>query len=226
MATVRRWTGREASALPLHARALGSLSYLYSSAPRGGNGGHPQRALRLLDEALAISRGADPFTRGWLATWRADQHATIGNHTAARADIDTAQSALDGGEDGQLSGFFSRRHYGYGMLGHLNSVRGLVHGLAGDTDDAERLFDVVQAQAANGRRRAASYAHQSLAYAKAKAADPEAASGALLRSIDLAASEHYAMGLRRSVGVRNCFDPSWTRLDCVREVDEQLAAAR
>ncbi|MGH4022832.1 MAG: helix-turn-helix domain-containing protein, partial [Pseudonocardiaceae bacterium] len=61
---------------PLRARALGALSYLFSSAPRGGQGGNPRRSLELLDEALDLAVHADPFTRGWLATWRADQHAT------------------------------------------------------------------------------------------------------------------------------------------------------
>lgn len=207
---------------PLHARTLAALSYFYSSAPRGGSGGHPHRALILLDDALALSVKADAFTRGWLATWRADQHATLGNLAAARADVDQAQAALDLGDGDHIGGFFSRQHYGYGMHGHLNSVRALVHGIAGETSDAEQVFGAVQSQAANGRRRAASYAHQALAYAKAKTADVEAASTALLRSISLASSEHYAMGVRRSFGVRATFDPSWSRLRCVREVDEHL----
>ena len=67
----------------LHARALGAFSYLFSSAPRGGRGGKPSRALALLNAALTRAERADGFTQGWLATWRADQHATLGNLRAA-----------------------------------------------------------------------------------------------------------------------------------------------
>ncbi|MGH2602045.1 MAG: hypothetical protein ACRDJ9_21995, partial [Dehalococcoidia bacterium] len=63
----------------LHARGLGAFSYLFSSAPRGGRGGKPERALALLNAALVRAERADTFTRGWLATWRADQHVALGN---------------------------------------------------------------------------------------------------------------------------------------------------
>lgn len=106
------------------------------------------------------------------------------------------------------------------MHGHLDSVRALVHGLAGETGKAERVFAAVQAQAANGRRRAATYAHQALAYAKT--ADPEAACAALREAITLATSDHYAMGLNRAVGVRHGFDHRWSNLPCVQDLDEQL----
>ncbi|WP_239338416.1 helix-turn-helix domain-containing protein [Frankia sp. CiP3] len=210
---------------PLHARALGALSYLYSSAPRGGEGGNPGRALRLLDDALAMATHADPFTRGWLLTWRADQHATLGHPRTAAENIDRARAALDAGEDSDLTGFFSRRNYGYGMRGHLDSVQALVHGLTGHTNEADRIFSLVQQQAANGRRRAATYAHQAVSYAQATTRDPEAACAALSQSIDLARSGRYTMGLRRSSGVRAGFDPAWSHLTCVREVDEHLQLA-
>ncbi len=206
----------------LHARALGALSYLYSSAPRGGLGGNPRRALRLLDEALDISTRADPFTRGWLATWRADQHATLGNRDAAQADIDFATTALDARDDGQTSGFFSLHTYGYGMQGHLDSVRALTQGITGQTDEADRAFAVVQVHAANGRRRAASYAHQALAHVKTETPDPDAACAALLQSINLAAAEHYGMGITRAHGVRDGFPRTWANLACVQAFDERL----
>jgi hypothetical protein len=150
----------------------------------------------------------------------------------ATVDIDRARAALDSGGGagvqhgaGELTGFFSRRHYGYGMRGHLDSVHALVHSLAGEVDDADRVFGLVQRHAANGRRRAASYAHQALGYTAVATADAEAACAALLASIDLARSEHYAMGLRRCAGVRARFDPAWSRLACVRAVDEHLRPA-
>jgi hypothetical protein len=157
-----------------------------------------------------------------LLTWRADQHATLGNWDEAAEDIDRARAALDAGDDGELTGFFSRRNYGYGMGGHLDSVHGLVLTLAGQADEAERVFGLVQKQAANGRRRAATHAHQSLGFAQATIPDAEGACATLLKSIEIARSEHYAMGLRRCAGVRAGFDPAWSQLACVRAVDEHL----
>lgn len=106
----------------VRARTLGALSYLYSSAPRGGQGGNPQRALSLLDGATALAGSVDAFTRGWLATWRADQHATLGDLARARADVEVAQACLANASSGP-AGFFSRRSYGYGM--GLRRARGV-----------------------------------------------------------------------------------------------------
>jgi hypothetical protein len=206
----------------LHASALGAVSYLFSSAPRGGQGGQPQRALDLLNQALRIAPRSDGFTRGWLATWRGDQHATLGDLRSADADVRAAEACLASADDG-IAGFFSRGTYGYGMDGHLGSVRGVVLALAGDADESERAFAAVQASAANMRRRIATDGH--LALVRAGAGDAETACHALARSITLAAEEHYPMGLKRAAGVRARFDPAWSGLPHVREIDERLRLA-
>lgn len=217
-------TSREVAAATgdpsLHARSLGALSYLFSSAPRGGRGGNPQHCLNLLDEALSLARRADPFTRGWLSTWRADQHATLGNLTAAQADVEVADAELGATDSGQLEGFFARSMYGYGMKGHLDSVRAVVFALAGDEQQSLRTFDQVQVSAANMRRRIATYGHQALVQVDFH--DPEAACAALSSSVHLAAQEHYTMGLERAVGVRHRFEASWSTLPAVRDLDDQL----
>jgi transcriptional regulator with XRE-family HTH domain len=207
---------------PLRARALGAFSYLFSSAPRGGYGGNSHRALELLDKALDLASRADGFTRGWLSTWRADQHATLGALTPARADIDAASLGLGSGDTAEAAGFFARSSYGYGMEGHLNSVRAVVLSLAGDVDASQRIFDSVQVSAANMRRRIATYGHQGLAQTHHR--NPEAACDALSSSIRLAVQEHYAMGLERAIGVRSGFDATWTSLPAVRDLDGQLRA--
>ena len=204
----------------LQARTLGALAYLHSSAPRGGLGGDPRRALELLGQAFALAANADGFTRGWLAIWRADQRATLGDLAAARADLDLADATLDT-DNGPDHGFFCRHHYGYGMHGHLDSVRGLVHALAAELDESERTFTNVQAHAANGRRRIASWGHQALAYVRAS--QPQAACEALSRSLSLIDTEPYAMGLQRVLGVRGSFDPAWADLPPVRDLDRRLA---
>lgn len=207
----------------LRARALGALSYLFSSAPRGGHGGDSSRALELLDGALELAVHAEGFTRGWLATWRADQYATLGRLEAACADVAAADQGLGASDDGGVLGYFSRRTYGYGMDGHLNSVRAVVAALSGDVDDADRTFALVQSSAANMRRRVATLGH--LGLARSRADDPEAACDALGRSITLAEQAHYPMGLERAVGVRAGFDPRWSTLPRVRDLDEQLRVA-
>ncbi|RAY13481.1 hypothetical protein DPM19_20720 [Actinomadura craniellae] len=207
---------------PLRARALGALSYLYSSAPRGGQGGRPRRALALLDEALDPSMHTDPFTKGWLATWRADQHAALGDLVAARADAHTAAKELGARDRGVLTGFFSRQNYGQGMGGHLRSVQGVILALDGKADDASRTFASVQRAAHNGRRKVATHAHQALALVET--GEAEAACDSLAKSIELAAAERYDMGIQRSAGVRQRFPANWETLPCVRELDDQFQA--
>ncbi|MGH3903863.1 MAG: hypothetical protein ACRDTE_06705, partial [Pseudonocardiaceae bacterium] len=146
-------TSREVAAASgdpaLRARSLGALSYLFSSAPRGGEGGNPQHCLELLDEALYLARQADPFTRGWLHTWRADQHATLGNLSAARADLEAAGRDLGSADRSQLEGVFSRSTYGYGMEGHLIRCRTMTFALSGDQLNLERTFSEVLSSTAN-----------------------------------------------------------------------------
>ncbi|MDQ3760200.1 MAG: hypothetical protein M3460_00410 [Actinomycetota bacterium] len=217
-------TGREVAAASgdrsLHARSLGALSYLFSSAPRGGQGGNPQHCLELLDEALDLARHADPFTRGWLATWRADQHATLGNLDAARADLHAAGHGLGSADQSVLEGFFSRSTYGYGMEGHLIRLRTMTFALSGDQLNLEHSFSEVLSSTANLRHQVCALAN--LAVVSAVADEPERACCVLGRSIQLAAQEHYTMGIQRAIGVRQRFDPNWKNLPAVRHLDEQF----
>jgi len=203
----------------LHAQALGAFSYLFSSAPRGGQGGDPRRALALLDQALDQAASADGFTRGWLATWRADQHATLGHVRAALADVEAADLGLAAGDD-RTEGFFSRPTYGYGMDGHLDSARAVTLALAGRGVESDQAFAHVFSSAKNLRRRVCTFGH--LAMVRAAAGEPEGACEALIRSVELARPVGYAMGLERAAGVRARFDPRWSDLSFVRELDEYL----
>ncbi|MGH8886231.1 MAG: helix-turn-helix domain-containing protein [Egibacteraceae bacterium] len=204
---------------PLRAQALGAFSYLFSSAPRGGRGGDPDRALELLDQALDQAADADSFTRGWLATWRADQHATLGDVGAALADAETAHTQLGVGED-RAEGFFSRATFGYAMDGHLGSVQAVTLALAGHTYESDRTFAQVLGCAANLRRRVYSYGHHGMVLAVAR--EPEGACDALTRSLDLAQPAGCVLGIERILGVRDSFDPSWADLACVRRLDDRL----
>lgn len=204
----------------LQARTLGAFSYYFSSAPRGGHGGDAQQAIALLTQALALASRADGFTVGWLATWRADQHGTLGDLDAARRDIDLAEQRLGADEDGTATGFFARPVYGYGMEEHCDSVRAVTLGLAGRTDEADRTFAAVHSAAANMRRRIATYGHQALVHVRTD--EPETACAVLSQTVSLAVDHYYVMGLERAFGVRAGFDPAWTDLPCVRALDEQL----
>jgi hypothetical protein len=217
-------TSREVAAASgdrsLQACSLGALSYLFSSAPRGGQGGNPQHCLELLDEALDLAHHADPFTRGWLSIWRADQHATLKNLDEARADIETAGRNLDVADHGQLEGFFSRSTYGYGMEGHLIRLRTMTFALSGDHLHLEHAFSEVLSSTANLRHKVCALAN--LAVASAAADEPERACGLLGRSVQLATHERYTMGVKRAIGVRRSFHPSWKKLPAVRDLDNQL----
>nr|MDT0665484.1 hypothetical protein [Micromonospora sp. DSM 115978] len=178
--------------------------------------------LGLLDRASALVPTGDHFTRAWLATWRADQLATLGDLATARTGVDTAATALGHADPGP-PGFFSRRTFGYGTREHLDSVRGLVLALGDDAEAAERTFGGVQAAAANMRRVVATYGHTALARSRLR--DPEGTCEALTKSVTTALREHYPMGIRRALGVRAGFDPAWATLPCVRDLDELLDAA-
>jgi hypothetical protein len=204
----------------LQARTLGAFSYLFSSAPRGGHGGNARRAVRLLTNALTLASRTDGFTVGWLSTWRADQYATLGDFNAAQRDVEVAGQRLSANDDDSAIGFFARPVYGYGIREHRDSVQAFIMALAGQTDEADRTFSRVQFQAANMRRRIATHGHQALA--QVRAGEPEMACATLRQAVDLAVDNYYVMGLERAVGVRAGFAPEWSRLPCVRALDEQL----
>ncbi|WP_034271161.1 helix-turn-helix domain-containing protein [Haloechinothrix halophila] len=205
---------------PLQARALGAFSYYFSSAPRGGHGGDPQRSLALLNKATALAQRADSFTTGWLATWRADQHATLGQISAAQRDLDRADAGLDADDDDTGVGFFARSTYGYGMREHRDSVRAFTLALAGDDATSHTMFEHVDSRAANMRRRIATAGHRALAHAKV--GEPDRACAEVARAVELGVDHHYAMGVERALGVRAGFDPSWSIVPCVRDLDERL----
>ncbi|HET9256583.1 MAG TPA: helix-turn-helix transcriptional regulator, partial [Pseudonocardiaceae bacterium] len=221
-------TSREVAAASgdpaLHARALGALSYLFSSAPRGGRGGDPRRCLRLLGEAIDLASRADPFTLGWLSIWRADQHATLGNLAAARADAEAAEHALNCADHGQLEGFFSRSTYGYGMDGHLIRLKTMIHALNGGRMNLDQSFSEVMSSTANLRHQVCALAN--LAMVGVAVDEPECCCDVLNRSVRLAAKGHYTMGLLRAIGVRNRFDPRWATIPSVIELDDQIRHLR
>ncbi|MGH8896795.1 MAG: transcriptional regulator, partial [Egibacteraceae bacterium] len=57
---------------------------------------------------------------------------------------------------------------------------------------------------------------------RAKAGQPDGACEALLTGLDLAEPVGYTMGVERARGVRARFPKRWTRLSCVRKLDERL----
>ncbi len=203
----------------LHASALGTFGYLFSSFPRGGRGGDPARALALFDQAVEEAAKADGWTRGWLMTWRADQHVTSGNVKAALTDVDAADLAFDEGGD-RARGFWSRATYGYAMEQHLDSVRGVALALTGHDNHADQSFDRVLTRPANIHRQANTFGHLGLVRARAGALD--GASEALLEGLDAAVPAGYAMGVERIRGVRAQFPEGCASLTCVRDLDERL----
>jgi hypothetical protein len=133
--------------------------------------------------------------------------------------VEAADRGLASGDD-RTEGFFSRSSYGYGMDGHLDSARAVALALAGLRTESDQTFAHVLASAKNLRRRVSTLGHRAMV--QAAAGEPEAACASLARSVDLARPVGYAMGLERAAGVRARFQPRWSDLRCVRELDDRL----
>lgn len=92
--------------------------------------------------------------------------------------------------------------------------------LSGEQLNLEHAFSEVLSSTANLRHQVCALAN--LAVVSAATDEPERACGVLSHSIQLAARDHYAMGLQRAIGVRHRFDPRWATLPAVRDLDDRL----
>lgn len=215
--TVARDIAEEAADLSLQAQALGVSSMVWSPALRGGRGGDPERAVDLLDQALALERHLDGCTRGWLAVSRSSE-------AIEAKDLDTAQVWLEAGrqalaEEGPPDGLFSAAGMCYGTAGHLVSVEARADALAGRFDEAEHVLEQLVAGAVNVRIKATDLTH--LGWVRMLAKQPEA-SDALKAALAAARSVGHVMGVERIRAVRDQFPGEWAGLGCVRELDELL----
>lgn len=221
--TVARDIAEEAGDLRLQAQALGVSSMVWSPALRGGRGGDSERAVDLLDQALALERHLDGCTRGWLAVSR-------GSEAVEAEDLDTARAWLEAGRealeelDGPPHGLFSPAGMCYGMAGHLVSVEARADALAGRFDEAEHVLNQLVAGAVNVRLKATDLTH--LGWVRMLAKQPEGACDALKGALAAARSVGMVMGVERIRAVRNQFPTEWSELGCVKALDERLGMRR
>jgi hypothetical protein len=205
----------------LLAQAMTASSVLYSGLHAGGGGGEPQEAVALLDQAGELAVYADPHTRLWVATWRADEVVAAGDLRASRASVDAASQArelLDDDPDvGGWTGILV-----YGLEGRLQTVRANLSALEGRFTDAEDELGVVL-RAALESDRGQARALTRIGRVRVRASEPDGACEALSAGLDLAEPAGYAMGVERVRGVRARFPKPWAALSCVRALDERLA---
>jgi len=206
----------------LLAQAITASSVLYSRLHAGGHGGEPQEAVALLGQAGELAVHADPHTRLWVATWRADEMVAAGDLQASQASADAASQARELlGDDPDVDGW-SGVPVVYGLEGRLQTVRANLSALEGRFDDAEAELGVVL-RAALGSDRGQTRALTRIGRVRVQASEPDGACEALSAGLDLAEPAGYTTGVERVRGVRARFPKPWAALSCVRALDERLA---
>ncbi len=89
------WLAQEAGDGTLRAHALGAMSALHSGIPRGGRGGHPARAIELLNAAIDATSGTtSPYLLAWVHARRAEEHAVANDSSQTWRDLEAAGRAL------------------------------------------------------------------------------------------------------------------------------------
>lgn len=202
----------------VHGCALAQSALLHDLLMGDGDSG---AALGLLQAAKPLI-GSD----GPLATWVAINHA---KHSAARSDDSQAMRLLERAGRVQLSddgqGLYSLRGLFAGFDERTFAAEsGNVLARLGRSDEALELFHGELSEPnANPRRSPAVLGDIALAHAKG-GKDPEPACKAAIQSLRASRAVGYTVGTDRILKVRDQFPPAWTRLACVRELDDHLAA--
>jgi len=206
----------------LRARAWALVAqHVYS--PRAGGSGTARQTIAMLGRTKALARHADAYTRVWVALSLATEAAELGDVKLCLATVEAAERMLEGAA-GHGGGFFSPAAR-YGPLSlWLRGVSGRVAGLAGDLEEAERLLgeELAGAVSPGQRRRVLA----DLARVRLENDEPEGASKALIEAVDSARETGYGSKVELAHYVRGRMPVEWNSLDCVVELDEQLALAR
>lgn len=207
----------------LSAQALGASSELHSPLTYGGNRGNPERAVTMLDQAIANMGKADGHTQGWLYLWRADAASDAEDIDTAWANVERAHQAL-ATVAGSGQGLFSPA----GLFRGLNGRAGLTHSQALTQTVAGRYGEADPALVALSQRmtgRGYVIVMCDLAAVRVAAGEPEGACQALGDALDRALAAGYTRGIERILGVRGRFHDTWAQLECVRALDDQLRLA-
>ncbi|MGH8910407.1 MAG: helix-turn-helix domain-containing protein [Egibacteraceae bacterium] len=202
----------------LRARAWATRARHLYSPVRGRAHGSVRQTVSELGRAKALARRADGHTRAWLGAAFAEEAAELGDVQLCQATLEHARRALDTAT-GHPGGLFSPT----GQFGkveiYLDGVSGLVAGLAGRSDEAERFLSDEIARAQNTIQRVNGLCR--MARVRVGADEPEGASATLATA---AAAAHVGCPgkVARVRAVRLRMPPEWDTLDCVLDLDERL----
>jgi hypothetical protein len=195
--------------------------FLYCPSTRGGDGGDPIEARRLLDQALDImGRRLSPSEAVTMYSWRAVQFAMLGDAAAADEDLDAAATALSKWTA------TDRDLLGMGVANELDLK--VEHAICAVylRRPQEAIADLSEELSQAGRTpgwKAARLAD--LAAAHAQVGDGDQAVALLLEAMDLMKAAKDPWRMRRIQGTRRRWLADFTSGDDVEELDRRLAVA-
>ena len=213
---------REAGDTALLAQVLGAKSNLHSTVVSGGLRGDARLALSILEEAHDLLPAHAPRrARALLSARLAEERASVGDREGCRRALGEAERLLDGPNDsvGSLGFFGDNGLYSQWDEAYYEGFRGVCAVLLGDPDAVDVLSDTLE-NTSSGVRRAIVMTDLAGAYARVEM--PEQAALILGEAHDLAVDVRYPMAMQRIMGTRGRFDPRWSGMQCVRELDDRL----
>ena len=208
----------------LRAQTLGVEGILYSPVPSGGLHGDVRRSVSIKRQAVDTAPRSDALTRAWLQWWLATELAADGDHKGFAAAVEEAErlSSRSGGT-GDGRGFLGRHSYAAEPAKQADQSIALGYTLLGRTDDGVDEVLLRTIQPSRPRVTTARLCDMGLLWTRR--GEPQPACDSLLTALELAERSGYRTGMQRARGVRVRMADTWADLECVRGLDERLAAA-
>jgi hypothetical protein len=222
--TLARDVAQQADDAALLAHALGGLSLLYSSVPRGGDGGDTATALELAIEGERVAQRAPALTRSWLAARVAAEHAAGGDARSSDRAMGQARDHLEQASGLEPVGTFNYGDFFGWNAGHLDGYRGSCEVLLGRPKQAADVLSGLLMTTSPTMVRRLSAIRTDLAVASLQLGDVDAACDQAVEALGVAADTGYTLGLARLQGLRTKLGP-WRTHSGVRELEDRLATS-
>ncbi|MGH8906427.1 MAG: hypothetical protein ACRD0K_07915 [Egibacteraceae bacterium] len=212
---------REAEDSALLAQVLGAKSYLYSTVVSAGLRGDARAALSTLEQANdLIPADAPRRARALLLARLAEERASVGDSEGCHRALSGAESLLDGPNDDDTLGFFGNNGlYSLWDEAYFDGFRGVCGVLLSEPATVDVLSDTLAHTTSTVRK---AIVLTDLAGAYAGVEMPELAAGTLGEARDLTVDIRFPLAMQRIMGTRARFNPCWTQMRCVRELDDRL----
>lgn len=201
------------------ARALGALSLLQSSMPRGGEGGDTPSALRLLEQATVLAgKGTSAPVRAWVAARAAFEHAASGEASLSDAALERADEALSQLSLPEAEPSPQDRYFAWDVAAHRASSFVLLS----RPEQAEAVLTPLLASTDPRFARRHAFHRVDLAVTALQRQDIEGACRIAGGALDLSVDAGYALGVQRVRGLGTRLAP-WRAHHAVRDLDDRLA---